>query len=303
MVAVLCVISAALLAANHSNTSPEEKQDCLYVASYIPWWYEGSKIQGSIVIVNPTGTEYSNLTLITHIDGLEINNASLRLWDNNFAVNVPYSLIDNIDLFYAMKNYSSPITSISVKPNQNITVSLNFTVSESFRFNSHNMTVYLSKDGFGDLINGQSLTIPPTETYLQIVRLSPIQYDNDTFHMYYDEYRNDNPNFLQRYRNRTITIGSSNYRLAARINVLGEYYFNVTVHNNSSFPVNSIILFGQSPDRGGYLGSWGAHLDVVLQPGETYLFPVGEKSLPYNTYATGYIANSTIQLGNQNAAP
>jgi hypothetical protein len=133
--------------------------------------------------------------------------------------------------------------------------------------------------------------------------LSPVQYDNDTFHLFYDEYRNDNPNFLQQYRNRTITIGSSNYRLAARINVLGEYYFNVTVHNNSSYPVNSVMLFGQLPDREGYVGSWGAHMDVVLQPGETYLFPVGEMSLPSGTYATGYITDLTLQIANQTAAP
>lgn len=301
---VFCVIlGTVLFAANSMYMSKDKKPAGVFVASYIPGWHEGSNTQGSIVLVNPTGNEYSNITLIAQIDGVEINNASLRLWDNNFTVNVPHSLIDNMDLFYAMKNYSSPITSISIKPNQNVTVSLNFTASESYRFNSHNLTVYLTKDGFGDLINGQSLTIPPTETYLQVVKLSPVQYDNDTFHLYYDEYRNDNPNFLQQYRNRTITIGSSNYRLAAKINVLGEYYFNVTVHNNSSFPVNSVMLFGQLPDRGGYVGSWGAKLDIGLQPGESYLFPVGERALPINAYATGYITSSTLELANQTTTP
>lgn len=143
----------------------------------------------------------------------------------------------------------------------------------------------------------QSFEATQTEVYLEIISYSSVHSDNDTYHKYFSQsqnryvYRNDNPNFLQRYRNWTWEIGISNYPIAADRGYLGVRYFNVTVHNNSSFPVNSIKLFGQLPSMGNYINTWPAIADYVLQPGETYLFPVGEKELPTNAYATGYIIN------------
>ncbi|MCL5877695.1 MAG: hypothetical protein M1540_07790 [Candidatus Bathyarchaeota archaeon] len=129
-----------------------------------------------------------------------------------------------------------------------------------------------------------------------------MQTDYDTYHEYFNAtrpgyvYRNDNPNFLQRYFNYSWEIGSANYGMAAEMGVLGVRYFNVTVHNNSTFPVNSVALFGQIPSMGNYMNRWGALSDYVLQPGETYVFPVGEAELPTYAYATGYITNSNSSL-------
>jgi hypothetical protein len=144
----------------------------------------------------------------------------------------------------------------------------------------------------------QSFETTRTEVYLEIVSYSSIHSDNDTYHKYFSQsqnryvYRNDNPNFLQRYRNWTWEIGISNYPIAADRGYLGVRYFNVTVHNNSTFLVNNIKLFGQLPSMGSYMNTWPALADSVLRPGETYLFPVGEKELPLNAYATGYITNN-----------
>jgi hypothetical protein len=199
-----------------------------------------------------------------------------------------------------MINFSTPITSISIEPNQNETISLIFPSQDTFRFSSHNLTIYISQNSFGDIINGQSLTIPQTEAYLQVVSYSSIVFDNNTYSKHFSwtrntyVYVNDNPNFLQRYFNRTWEIGTGNYGMASRMNVLGERYFNVTVFNNNTFPVNSVALVGQIPSRGSYMDSWRALIDYVMQPNETYVFPVGETELPNYAYATGYITNSTL---------
>jgi hypothetical protein len=143
----------------------------------------------------------------------------------------------------------------------------------------------------------QSSQTTQTELYLEIVSYSSIHSDNDTYHKYFSSsqsryvYRNDNPNFCQRYRNQSWEIGMSTYGMAAEMGVLGVRYFNVTVHNNSSFILNSIKLFGQLPSSGNYTFTWPAIAKDVLQPGETYLFPVGEKELPTHAYATGYLTS------------
>ena len=52
------------------------------------------------------------------------------------------------------------------------------------------------------------------------------------------------------------------------LNQLGEHYFNVTIFNNSSFPVKGIAFFGGE-------GSAAFALpDKILQPNEIYTFPV-----------------------------
>ncbi len=108
-------------------------------------------------------------------------------------------------------------------------------------------------------------------------------------------YRNDNPNFLQWYHKYSWEIGAANYALAADIGVLGVRYFNVTVYNNCTFPVNSVKLVGQTPSMGTHMNSWPALPDCLLQPGETYVFPVGANEQPTYAYATGYISKPIIQ--------
>jgi hypothetical protein len=198
-----------------------------------------------------------------------------------------------------MENFSTPITSISIEPDQKETISLSFPSPYSFQFSSHNLTIYISQNNFGDIINGQSLTVPQTEAYLQIVRYSPVETDYNTYHEYFNStlnayrYVNDNPNFCQRYRNYSWEVYTDTYHLASHMNVLDETYFNVTVFNNNTFPVNSVTLLGQIPSRGTYMNDWRALIDYVMQPNETYLFPVAEDELPYYAYVTGYLTNTT----------
>lgn len=260
---------------------------------------ESSHIDGNIVLVNPSSNAYSNLSLAIQLDGYEIFKPAIRVWDTNYTLNAPTSLIQSAHLYRDMLNYSTPTTTISIEPNQNLTLWLNLTSQREFRFNPHKLTIFLTQHDFGDLINGQSFTLPQTEVYLEIKSFSSVHSDNDTYHKYFSSsqnryvYRNDNPNFCQRYRNWSWEIGTANYGMAAEMGVLGVRYFNVTVYNNSSFPVNSIKLFGQLSNGGNHTFDWRAISDYVLQPGETYLFPVGEKEIPTNGYATGYITNSS----------
>jgi hypothetical protein len=286
---------------------PNDNYTSLYVASYIPgpWSYSGNSTTegitlGNIVLVNPTSNSFSNLNMTIQVDGSEIIVPNLSLWYSNYTVYTPNSFLQSLHIYEDMINFSTPITSISIEPNQNETISLIFPSQDTFRFSSHNLTIYISQNSFGDIINGQSLTIPQTEAYLQVVSYSSIVFDNNTYSKHFSwtrntyVYVNDNPNFLQRYFNRTWEIGTGNYGMASRMNVLGERYFNVTVFNNNTFPVNSVALVGQIPSRGSYMDSWRALIDYVMQPNETYVFPVGETELPNYAYATGYITNSTL---------
>lgn len=295
----------------NSNGLLVADQGSLYVADYIPCTYSDNSTYGDIVLVNPTSKTYSNLTLTIQVDDQEQIKPTLRLWTTNTSLVYPNSFLENASPYRLMMNSSILIETVSIGSNQNATLNLNFQSTHTFRFSPHNLTVYLSKDSLGDVINGQSLTMPQTEVYLQIVDLSPIHYDNDTHHIYYNEtsnddyiYINDNPNFLQRYHNYTWKIGTANYAMAANMDVLGEFYFNVTVHNNSTFPVSGVVLFGQILSRDNHIVDWGRALpNYVLQPGETYVFPVGKQELPINGYVTGYIINSTLQIPNQTATP
>jgi hypothetical protein len=125
----------------------------------------------------------------------------------------------------------------------------------------------------GDIINGQSFTIPQEKAYLQITGYSSIEHDNETWHEYFNtttnrvEYVNDQPNFYQQSHN-FFPLDPNSYNWAKALNQIGEHYFNVTIHNNCSFPVKEIALFS-----GG--GSVKFALpDYVLQPNETYILPM-----------------------------
>jgi hypothetical protein len=305
----LCVIITAVLLAVNSNNPLIVDQGSLYVADYTPCTYSDNSTYGNIVLVNPTSKTYSNLTVTIQVDGSEQIKPTLRLWTINASLKYPNSSLESA--YYTMNSSSIQVETVSIGSNQTATIDLNFPSTATFRFSPHNLTVYISQDSLGDLVNGQLLTIPQTGVYLQIVGFSPVHYDNDTHHIYYNEtsnddyvYINDNPNFLQRYHNRTWRIGTANYALAANMDVLGEFYFNVTVHNNNTFAVSGVVLFGQIPSREYHIVDWGRALpDYVLQPGETYMFPVGKQELPIDGYVTGYITNSTLRTANQTAAP
>ena len=158
-VVLLCVILIAVLFA----TKPNEATS-LYVASYIPgsWSYDGNFPMegitlGNIVLVNPTSNSLSNLNMTIQVDSSEIIVPSLRLWYANHTVYTPNSEMQGVYMWTDMRNFSTPITSISIEPNQNETISLSFPSPDAFRFSSHNLTIYISQNSFGDIINGHHI--------------------------------------------------------------------------------------------------------------------------------------------------
>ena len=183
-----------------------------------------------------------------------------------------------------MPNFSTPITSINIGPNQKENISLSIPSSIWFPFSSHNLKIYVSQNNFGDIINGQLLIVPQTEAYLQIVNLSAIESDAGTYHEYYNStLKSDmvtvayNPNFYQRYHNISQHEVYSEVFGMMRSSPLedGQFdatYLNVTVFNNSTFPVNSITLFGQIATMGSHEMDWEALRDYVMQPNESYIF-------------------------------
>ncbi len=283
-------------------TRPQNGSSSLYVDNYSFGFNSNKTSYGNIVLVNPTDNSLSTLNITIQVDNSELILPTLRLWHSNYTVNTPNSYLESYDMSMAVENFSTPITTISIEPNQNLTINIGFPATDTFQFNTHNLTIYLSQNSFADTINAQKLTIPQTQAHIQILNYSQIQSDYDSYHRFWNSarqqyvYRNDNPNFLQRYFNiiRTDDIGSSIYRLMANMDVLNINYFNVTVFNNNTFPVNSVRLFGQLPSREGCFQVGHALFDYVLQPGETYVFPVRGLELPTNAYATGYITNSTV---------
>jgi hypothetical protein len=230
------------------------------------------------------------------VDSSDTINPALRLWDSNYSVKMPTSFFESVKLLQDIQNFSTAITSINIDANQKETISLSIPSPISFGFNSHNLTIYISQNSFGDVINGQSLIVPQTQAYLQIVKFSAAESDEGTYHQYYDSTQKSNmvtvafnPNFYQRYNN----ISSENYyaenfALMHHMGALDYSYRNVTVFNNNTFPVNSVTVFGQEPYR------TGALMDYAIQPTETYLFPVLNDVLPSYAYVTGYVTSNSV---------
>jgi hypothetical protein len=269
IVAILFVERLSISLVNNSD------QNGLFIASFSPVTIGSNVTGGSIVLVNPTNKNYENLTLSVRIDDSGLIVPILRLV-KPLPVEEPFS------------NYSVPITQISIEPNQNETIQLYLfdpsqnetaklyqTMVDVQTFSSHVFRFYITQNTFGDIVNGQPLTIPQEKAYLQIIGYSSIEHDNNTWHEYFNssikkyEYVNDQPNFYQQYyQSRFFPLDPSSYKWAKMLNQLGEHYFNVTVYNNNTFPVKGITVFG----GGGSVAS--ALTDKALQPGETYAFPV-----------------------------
>jgi hypothetical protein len=310
IIVILCVILIVVLFAAKSNIALASKNNhtILYVASYIPGpWSQSSNsttggiIEGNIVLANPTSNSLNNLNMTIQVDSSETIVPSLRLWNSNYTLNTPNSFFQSVHLFEDMENFSTPITSISIEPNQKETISIVFPSPETFQFSNHSLTIYVSKNNFGDIVNGQLLIVPQTEAYLRIVNFSALESDEGTYHQYYNSTLKSNmvtvaynPNFYQRYHNISkYDYYADNFGIMHYMGALDYTYFNVTVFNNNTFPVNSVTLFGQIPSRGAYMNDWWALVDYVMQPNETYLFPVAEAELPTYAYATSYLTNTT----------
>jgi hypothetical protein len=280
---------------NVASTTNSDEHTSPYIASYIsgPWTEptSGGYTAGNIILVNPTSHSFSNLTLAIQVDNSDLVNPRMSLWDSNYTLNPPNSFFQSVMLFEDLQNFSTPITSMTIEPNQKETLNINIPSTSSFQFSSHDLKIYVSQNSFGDIINGQSLTVPQTEAYLKIVNFSATESDQDTYRQYYNSTLNSNmvtvaynPNFYQRYWNTSKQDYYSDiFGIMHYMSALDFSYFNVTVFNNSTFPVNSVTLS---------ISSYALH-DYVMQPNETYLFPVKSTEYPSsNAYATGYIINN-----------
>jgi hypothetical protein len=183
-------------------------------------------------------------------------------------------------------HYSTPITTVSIEPDQNITLYVYFYNTDqntlvfynasvtTQTYSPHIIAVYLTRSIFGDIIDGQVFTVPQQKAYLQIVNYSQVEHSQYTWHRYFntttqkEENRNDQPNYLQTYSQSYYPLDNFSYMFAKAYNQIGEHYFNVTVFNNSTFTVNKIAV---TLDNGGV---FYAHLEKELQPNETYSFPM-----------------------------
>jgi hypothetical protein len=273
-VLVLMVVAVLFVVKPNQFSSNNHEQKNVLIDSFSPTTFGSNVTGGTIVLVNPTNKSFENLNLTAKIDDYEPVVPILRMF-KPLPVEEPFS------------NYSVPITQISIKPNQNETIQLYLydpsnneppfyqTIVNVQTFSSHVIRLYLTQNTFGDIINGQSFTISQEKAYLQITGYSSIEHDNNTWHEYFNsttnryEYVNDQPNFYQQYHHSAFfPLDPSSYNWAKSMNQLGEHYFNVTVYNNSTFSVNGIALFSAD-------GSVAfAFPDYVLQPNETYTFPV-----------------------------
>ena len=271
---VLIIVAVLFVKLNPSSIDNSD-QNALFIASFSPQTNGGNVTGGSIIFANPTNKNFENLTLTTKIDDSELIVPILRL-------------LKPLNVEEPISNYSVPITQISIAPNQNETIQIYLfdpdknelpyyeTIVTVQTFSSHIFRFYLTQNTFGDIISGQSFVIPQEKAYLQITGYSSIEHSNNTWHEYFNssrnryEYVNDQPNFYQQYHHSRYyyPLDSSSYNWAKSLNQIGEHYFNVTIFNNSSFSVKGIALFG-GEDYGAF-----ALPDKILQPNETYTFPV-----------------------------
>ena len=271
---VLTAITILFVEKSDDSSFNNPNQNSLFIASFSPVTIGSNVVGGSIVFVNPTNRNYENLTLSIRIDDSELIVPFLRLV-KPLPVEEPFS------------NYSTAIAQISIKPNQNETVQLYLydpdqnepPFYETFvnvqTFSSHVFRFYINQNTLGDVINGQSFTIPQEKAYLQITGYSSIEHSNNTWHEYFNattnryEYVNDQPNFYQQYYlSAFFPLDPSSYNWAKSLNQIGEHYFNITIFNNNTVPVEKVeVNLGEG--RVAYASS-----DKILQPNETYVFPV-----------------------------
>lgn len=288
LVIAVCVL--ILAAAFYATTSRVVNPDgSVFIANFNRALYGDNITGGNLTLVNPTSSKIEGLQLTVEVDGSTILIENLRSTStvtvhdlNNHSF--PFSLTDNFTL-------------ISLDANQ--TKSFQFNLANQTRtltvYSQHLIKIYLSKDKPGDVINGETFTMKQEKAYLQILNYSTIEHSNDTWHRYYNqanaryEYVNDNPNFYQQYHHNTgATLEANSFQWAQTLNQIGETYFNITVHNNSTFPVNDISFSaGETVNQQSLTAS--AVLDKPLQPNETCIIPVSLTAVPRYGYASGNI--------------
>ena len=262
---VLTIIAVLFVEKPSPSSFDNPDQNSLFIASFHPILYGNIIRGGNITLVNPTNRYFDNLQLTAKVDDLNITITYLRetitcnaydVRNESIQVTLPHNL-----------------TEISIEPYQNKSIQFNFADSDITVFSPHEVKLYILHNTLGDIIDGQSFMIPQKKAYIQIIGYSSIEHSNNTWHEYFNtttnryEYINDQPNFYQQIHN-FFPLTPSSYDWAKSLNQIGEHYFNVTVFNNSSFPVKAIALFsGES-----FVAF--ALPDKILQPNENCTFPV-----------------------------
>ena len=273
--ALIAVISISSTIYAYSNFVPTQNSKLdgsnndLFIDSFSPSTYGSDLTGGKIVLVNPTNKNFDNLTLNIRIDQSELLTPYLRFNDTPIANFISFNIkpLQNETIIFYLYNPN---------PSENKTNPRLSTMVNIQTFSPHILMVYVSQKTFGDLVNNQSLTIPQEKAKLQILGYSSIEHDNNTWHEQYNvnknrqEYVNDQPNFYQQYRHSAYyPMESTSFNWAKALNQIGEHYFNVTIFNNSTFPVNKVTF---------YLGEGGVAsalpFDKILQSNETCVIPV-----------------------------
>lgn len=270
-VVIFALIITAVLFIGKINPSSSSnlEENGLFIASFNSEPYGNNVYGGNFTLVNPSNRIFEGLQLTVEVDDSAIAITNLRSTNTVYVhdsqnQSFPFNLAENF-------------TEINIEPNQNKSIQFNFVDSNISLFSQHTVKLYISQNNLGDVINGQFFIVSQKKAYLQILGYSSIEHSNDTWHEYYNdatkeyEFRNDKPNFCQQY-DPLFPLDPNSYNWAKMLNQLKEHYFNVTVFNNNTFPVQAVALFAGSPSGDG----WSAYAlpDKVLQPNETYVFPV-----------------------------
>ncbi len=295
LIAVISISSGIYAYSNfitNQDSKVDDSNNDLLIESFSPSTIGSNVTGGTFVLVNLTNKNFENLTLTIKIDDSDLIIPNLRL-QIHLPTEAPFG------------NYSVPITQISIEPNQNQTIQLYLydptqnETSQLYRtsvnlqtFSAHILRFYITQKTLGDIVNGQSLTIPQEKAYLQIISYSSIEHDNETWHEYFNSstnrygYVNDQPNFYQQYYHAAYyPMEPDSYSWAKAINQIGEHYFNVTVFNNGTFPVDKIAFYSRE-------GGVSFAIDKILQHNETYIFPVAASG------ANWWSVESVNQLSN-----
>ncbi len=273
LVTILITASVVYACTTIGSNQTINRNNSLILKSFSATTYGDNITGGTLVIVNPTERVFENLTLCLRIDDSQLVTPFLQL-QMPLPVDAPFG------------NYSVSLTKISIEAHQNISLKVFlynpdqneppfYNTSVTAQICPHVIAFYLTQNSFGDIIDDQTFTVLQEKAHLQITNYSSVEHSSGTWHHIFNrstnqyEYVNDNPNFYQQYySSKFYPMTENSYNLAYMFNQLGEHYFNVTVCNNSTFPVNKI-----SVNLG---GSWTGYAlpDRVLQPNETYVFPI-----------------------------
>jgi hypothetical protein len=284
------IVIVVLVIGGISLSSPSSlEEQGLFIASFNSEPYGNHVYSGNFTLVNSSNKTFEGLQLTVKVDDAWVaikDLRSTRIFNAHDSQNHSFT-----------GNFPEYFTEIDIEPNQNKSIQFTFADSNITLFSQHVVTLYLSQGTSGDEINGQSFIIPQEKAYLQIVGYSSIEHSEDTWHEYYNRaklrygYVNDQPNFYQQYhQSEYFPLEPDSYNWAKSLNQIGEHYFNVTVFNNNTFPVQAVTLFAGTPNGDG----WTAYAspDKILQPNETYIFPVAVSGENW------WSAENVNQLGN-----